>query len=991
MTPSSQEAPGSPDRPIEILVLGAITVRLAGQRIPLGDAKHRLMLAMLVAAEGRQISTAQLISQIWGDGAPRTARDLVYSYASDLRGNLARGLGGATQMLPRHRGGGYRLVAGRSDVDLYMFRDLSSRARSLAGTDPGQAVALWRQALALWGTGTRGDPGDGPFIDLTASAVADCQWLKDCRQALREEYRAALIACFETELRLGEHERLTPELADLAAADPLDERIAGLLMVAYYRGGRPAQATRLYRSTRERLKTDLGVEPSQQLKELYQRFLNQDPGLDPPGRVTPQGERATVSAVSASRSKKLKGDAGPRSQGPNPDGSDRQVIVGETVADTRRPPSGLPYEPAAFFGRTAELEVLKTALCAMPDGAYTPVVCSISGLAGVGKTALATRVAHALAARFPDGVLFLDMHGYTGGVLPLSPAEALDRLLRRLDVAVPPEPDERAARFRAQVTHRSFLVVLDNVLDAEQIRPLIPPTADTRLLITSRSMLASLDLSCHLSLGPLSQDEGEQLLGGTAGWPAPAGAVADIVRACGRLPLALTIAAARLRTGTTATELRESLASSPDRLEEIQDGERSLAAAFDVSYRGLPEDTRGTFARLGLLPGDDWTADHVMVLDGSGLPAAIRRLERLLSVRLADRGPDGRYRFHDLVAAYARRTAASLPADAMREARRSLSAWAVDMVTQADALIEPHRYRPATEQTGYPAPFADERAAADWLASEHHNLVALCRAAYSWGLDALCWQLAYALRSHFFMTKQWDDWQATHLIALEAARRARDLPAEAMTRNNLGLALMELRHLHAADEHFRAVLALADDHDAEALEYVQANALANHAAVLYYQGNWKDSLRCNEEAWRFYTDRGMERNAAITLRSIGLVEIELELSDEAIGHLSDALATFTGRKLQLNAVMAKNCLGEAYLRRGEPDRAGGWLAEALTDARQCPSRYEEARALRNLGEVALARGEHAAATAHWHAALDLYEQIGAPEAAALSARITGRG
>jgi DNA-binding SARP family transcriptional activator len=122
MTPSSQEAPGSPDRPIEIRVLGAITVRLAGQRIPLGDAKHRLMLAMLVAAEGRQISTAQLISQIWGDGPPRTARDLVYSYASDLRGNLARGLGEATQMLPRHRGGGYRLVAGRSDVDLYMFR-----------------------------------------------------------------------------------------------------------------------------------------------------------------------------------------------------------------------------------------------------------------------------------------------------------------------------------------------------------------------------------------------------------------------------------------------------------------------------------------------------------------------------------------------------------------------------------------------------------------------------------------------------------------------------------------------------------------------------------------------------------------------------------------------------------------------------------------------------------------------------------------------------
>jgi DNA-binding SARP family transcriptional activator len=303
MTPG-QGAPGAPDRSVEIGVLGVITVQLAGQRIRIGDAKHRLMLAMLVAAEGRQISTAQLISQIWGDDPPRTAPDLIYSYASDLRRNLARGLEGAAQILPRHHGGGYRLAAARSQVDLYKFRDLSSRARSLAGTDPGQAVALWRQAVALWGTGARGDPGDGPFTDLTASAVADCQWLKDYRPALREQYRAALIACYETELRLGEHEQLIPELADLAAADPLDERIAGLLMTAYYRSGRQAQATRLYQSTRERLSTDLGVEPGQQLKELYQKFLNQDPSLDPPERATPQGERITVSAVPASRPKK---------------------------------------------------------------------------------------------------------------------------------------------------------------------------------------------------------------------------------------------------------------------------------------------------------------------------------------------------------------------------------------------------------------------------------------------------------------------------------------------------------------------------------------------------------------------------------------------------------------------------------------------------------------------------------------------------------------
>jgi transcriptional regulator with XRE-family HTH domain/tetratricopeptide (TPR) repeat protein len=659
----------------------------------------------------------------------------------------------------------------------------------------------------------------------------------------------------------------------------------------------------------------------------------------------------------------------------------------EARTQVSQPPSGLPHEAASFVGRATELEVLKTALCAMPAGALRPVVCAIDGLAGMGKTALATQVAHALAPRFPDGVLFLDMHGYTGSVPPLTPAEALDRLLRRLDVAVPAEADERAAWFRAQLMHRSFLLVLDNVLDAEQVRPLIPPTADTRLLITSRNRLAALEVSRQLSLGPLSQDEGEQLLEDSVPPSAPTRAIADIVRACGKLPLALTIAAARLRTGTTAEELSESLTSSPDRLEEIQDGERSLVAAFDVSYRGLPEGARGTFARLGLFPGDDWTADHVMVLDESSLPAAIRGLERLLGGRLVDRGPDGRYRFHDLVAAYARRAAAALPAEAVRAARRSLAAWAVDIATQADALIEPHRYRPPAGQAGHVAPFADERAAEQWLAAEHHNLVALCRAAYAWGLDSSCWRLAYALRSYFFMTKQWDGWLATHLVALDATRRDHDPAAEAMTRNNLGLAMMELRRLDAADEQFLAVIALADGNGAEGLDYARANAVANHGAVLYYHGRWDDSLRYNEEARRFYAERGMDRNTAITLRSISLVEIELARFDEAVAHLLAALATFAELKLQLNAVMAKNCLGEAYLRSGETDRAEDWLTEALADARQCPSSYEEARALRNLGEAALTRGDRPAATAHWRAAVDLYARMGAPEASALSARI----
>lgn len=657
------------------------------------------------------------------------------------------------------------------------------------------------------------------------------------------------------------------------------------------------------------------------------------------------------------------------------------------VAERPLPPSGLTCDSPCFVGRSAELEILKVKLCAIAAEPNAAVACVIDGLPGVGKTTLASRVARALAPRFPDGVLFLDLHGYTGHVSPLSPADALDRLLRRLGLPVPAEPDERAAHFRAYLAERKFLIVLDNARSAEQVRPLVPPTGSSRLLVTSRNRLAALDIAFQLSLDPLPQDEGERLLQAMVGAAATDTVrIADVVQACGGLPLALTIVAARLRAGTTLADLRSCLVSATsgtgehdisDPLAELADGERSVAAALEPSYRALPKEARGTFARLGLLPCGDWSTHYVTALDHSGLPSAVRRTESLLRARLVERGTDGRFRLHDLVAAYARRAAeADLSAQEAQATRRDVVTWAVDMAFRADALIEPYRYHPPFQATSHEAPFADGRGAAAWMRAEGRNLVALCLGAHAWGLDELCWQLAFALRGHFFLTKQWDDWEATHIAALAAARRAGDVAAEAMTRNNLGLALFEMGRAGAASEHFQAVLGLGSQ---PGLEYARANALANYGGVQYSKGSWSDSLRSNEEALRFYIDHDMRRNTAITLRSIALNEIELERFGDAIDHLTDALDTFTALGLTLNEAMAKNCLGEAYLRMGELDHAENWLLEAVKDARRAPSRYEQARAMRSLGEVSLARGDRDGAVAHWHAALDLYEEVGAPE------------
>jgi transcriptional regulator with XRE-family HTH domain len=266
------------------------------------------------------------------------------------------------------------------------------------------------------------------------------------------------------------------------------------------------------------------------------------------------------------------------------------------AAEHPPPPSGLAYDSRHFIGRPAELETVKARLCEVPADPDAPLICVIDGMPGIGKTALASRVAQALAPRFSDGVLFLDLHGYTGNVPPLSSADTLDRLLRRLGLPVPAELDERAARFRAHVAPGKFLIVLDNARSAEQIRPLIPAAGSSRLLITSRNRLATLDMAAHLSLGALSGADAERLLRVVAGSAiADTAQIAEVVRACSGLPLALTVVAARLKTGTTVDDLRSSLAcddggaagpvagAASDPLDELADGERSVTAALEPS------------------------------------------------------------------------------------------------------------------------------------------------------------------------------------------------------------------------------------------------------------------------------------------------------------------------------------------------------------------------------------------------------------------------
>jgi DNA-binding SARP family transcriptional activator len=264
----------APAAAIKFRLLGPVEAFVQEQKISLGYAKHRLVLAILLAAGGLMIPTDRLIDQIWGDDLPASPRELLYAYVSQLRRNLDHGAPGAGRMLPS-AAGGYRAAFDPGQIDIHRFRSLRASAQEQAGHDDAQAARLFRESLRQWGTGARPQGSEPPLADLSG------RWADNYRETLREEHRATLIECLAAELRLGAHNQLIPELTDLANSNPLDEQVTALLMTALYRSGRQADALHVYTRTRAQLIQEIGIETSRELGNLYQRILQQDLALDP--------------------------------------------------------------------------------------------------------------------------------------------------------------------------------------------------------------------------------------------------------------------------------------------------------------------------------------------------------------------------------------------------------------------------------------------------------------------------------------------------------------------------------------------------------------------------------------------------------------------------------------------------------------------------------------------------------------------------------------
>ncbi|SEH01343.1 Predicted ATPase [Nonomuraea solani] len=610
------------------------------------------------------------------------------------------------------------------------------------------------------------------------------------------------------------------------------------------------------------------------------------------------------------------------------------------VVDARRSGDSQPYEKALrddlprdigdFVGRGDELKRLL-------DPGGTAEVWTIDGMAGIGKTTLAVHAAHLLKERYPDIRLFLDLHGYSAGVLPMTTSAALKALLRAADVPderIPAETDQRASLWRSTLAGRRALIVLDNAVDAAQVVPLLPGRRGCLTIVTSRTRLVDLDGAEPLSLGELATEEAVSMLGRVA--DADPAAAAEAVHLCGRLPLAIRIVTARVRhrPAWTVADLTRRLRREHGRLAELQAGAGSVEAAFALSYRRLGVDERRMFRLLGLLPGLDAGLESVAALAGLPPTATERLLERLVDAHMLQEPAPGRYSFHDLVRDHARATLdTGEPDDRRRAALHRLLDHYLSAADQAAHLLEPSRLPSVPAPEGQAPPFADRRAAITWLEREQDNLLAAIDAAMEADFPVHTWQLARALWHFFLLRGNTHDWIHTHRLALSAARKTGDSVAEAETLKNLGLA----QWLSGAD----------------------ATAVALHHQALV--------LDCwNEDP----------AGQAKTLTHLGFVHNRTGELTIAADHFLLAVHLYQEVEDPVGANRALAGLGDTYRKTGLLPQALRCLREALHLSEWCSDRWGETLAHTGLGSVYLAAGNASLARHHFGRALELSREGG---------------
>ncbi|MET7458152.1 tetratricopeptide repeat protein [Streptomyces sp. NPDC005574] len=935
-------------------LLGSLELRVAERGFDLGQPRRRTVLAALAADAGRPVAVETLIDRVWDADPPGGARSVLYSHISRLRQLLDEAasvsLGEQAPIRIGRISGGYVLEADENAVDLLRFRSLVAEGRAPRHSD-GQRAALLEEALRLWrGVPLAGLPGG---------------WAERTRTAWSHERVEAAIAWAQAVLSGGGAREVPGLLYPLMAEHPLSEPLAVMLVRGLAAAGRPAEAVTVCTEIRRRLADELGVAPGRELQAVNEELLGDSARARQPGAGhAPAPEGAPVTSA---------GRGG----------------VGVSGAPA---PAQLPMDVRPFTGRSEQLAELTRHLAAGEGGdrSAAVIVSAVSGTAGVGKTALAVHWAHRVRDAFPDGQLYVDLRGYDPEE-PVSAAQALAGFLTALGTPgqdIPLRLDDRAARYRTAVDGRRLLVVLDNAASAAQVRPLLPGSPTCKVLITSRETLTSL-VSVHgahrIVLDVLSPGDALGLLHTLIGprVEAERTAAAVLAEQCGRLPLALRVAAelVQSRPAEPLTGLVSELRDHRRRLDLLDSGDgdprAAVRAVFSWSYERLPELPARMFRLLGLHPGPEVDTHSAAAMAGTSADGARRALDVLARAHLLHRTGPGRHAMHDLLRAYAAELADRHDPAQDRESAlaRLLDHCLAASAAAMDVLYPAERHlRPAVDLplAGLP-PLRTAEECRAWLRAAQPTLVALCSRTEEPGPSRHTVRLATTLQRHYERSGHYADALTVHTHALRAARSTGDARGEADVLACLGAVHRRLGDYDSAHRRHEEALVLCRRIGHRTGE---ARHLTNVGVLHELRGHYREAAEHHERAVELFRAEGDAHGEADVLNNLGIVHELLQDYQASIERYRRAQVLYrrTGHAFGEASVLGN--LGIVVARLGDHTAAAGHFERALALFRRLGHTGGEGHALTNLGDALCGLGRYDEAAEHQRQALDLFRRTG---------------
>jgi len=918
-----------------IQLLGEVRAWHAGREVALGAPKQRGLFALLAMRHGHLVTVSEIIDALWGETPPGSAEGSIHTYVHGLR--KAWEAVGVTGLLVR-AGGGYQLEVTADQVDVAVVEACAADARQLAAQGRKQEAARRLQrCLGHWhGTPLNGVPGP--------MAEAERNRLTVLRLNLIEE-RAGLL------LDEGGHREVLDELTDAVQADPLRESLRGQLMLALYRSGRQADALAVFEEGRRVLAEELGIDPGPELKALHTAILRSDPSL----------------AVTTAKPK------------PPP----RTTVV----------PAQLPHAVTGFVGRRDELAMLERWREPSSPGVQTLVVSAIDGAGGIGKTALALQFAQMVREDYPDGQLYVNLRGFDPSRQPLTAAEALTQLLQGFGVTTQPGTvDAQAALYRSLVADKRALIMLDNAASADQVRPLLPGSSNSLVLITSRNQLGGLvarDGARRLTLGLLTQAEAldllRQLIGAERVDAAPH-AAEELAKLCGYLPLALRIIGVQAsgRTEQSLDDVAKELRAVQHRLDAlaIEDDEMaSVRAVFSWSYQALKPELAAAFRMFGLHPGQDFAIEAAATLADVTVDEAERIVRSLCEAHLLERTGKGRYRFHDLLRLYSTELAEKHdPVEVRRRALRRLMVWYLHTAQAAAShtgvgLGDEHL--PDAPERVPPLSFESTGSAAAWHALEIPNVFALTEKAVELAYDDLAWRLVVTTYPYYYSTGLLSEWIRLLTIGVGAARRDGAKVGQARLLNHLGVASSRIGNNDEAVQCLQQAIALLNETDAD---LYRASLLGNLASVLREMGKPGEGLQYALEAAEIARRHGNDYYIIASLDIVCEIYVELGQPDKALEYGTAGLALADRKGSDLIVANLRACVAHAYRDLGQFEQARAEYERALAKCESIGDRYHQGRALLGVAELNRRSGQESKAREAAQQALEIFTSLDAEEA-----------